>query len=55
MRCCCGALDCPSCGPAQGWHVHSRHCADADGYYDCGQHAYGDDDAPAETDEEEPA
>jgi hypothetical protein len=40
--CLCASPDCLSCGPAQGWHVHSRHCADEDGRYDCGQVAYGD-------------
>jgi hypothetical protein len=41
-QCLCGAPDCRSCGPAQGWHVHSRHCAGEDGRYECGQLAYGD-------------
>ena len=42
--CLCGAPDCRACGPAQGWHIHSPRCSDADGRYDCGQRAYGEDD-----------
>jgi len=41
-HCLCAAPDCPTCGPAQGWHVHSRRCLDADGQVDCGRRAYAD-------------
>jgi hypothetical protein len=56
-RCFCAAPDCPTCGPAQGWHVHTRRCEGADGVYACGQVAYGDSEpeclvcgAPSDTD-----
>ncbi len=26
MACLCGAIDCPSCGPTQGWHVCNTFC-----------------------------
>ena len=42
--CLCGAPDCPSCGPLQGWHVHTAHCWDEDGLPGCGQTAYHDED-----------
>ena len=51
MYCMCGAPDCRSCGPAQGWHVHDASCADEYGYYACGMVAYGDDE-PAQNDPE---
>ena len=44
FQCDCGAVDCPSCGPAQGWHVHTARCVDADGAYACGKTTYGEDD-----------
>ena len=40
--CLCASPDCPSCGPAQGWHVHTRHCADENGLYACGLRTYDD-------------
>jgi hypothetical protein len=51
--CLCGAPDCFSCGPAQGWHIHSRRCQDEDGYYACGQTSYEDAEAQQEADDEE--
>lgn len=48
--CLCGAVDCPRCGPAQGYHVHRRWCYGADGRVDCGEVADGD--APGEDAEE---
>jgi hypothetical protein len=53
MRCLCGSPDCPSCGPAQGWHVHTRRCQDEDGYYDCGQTSYDDHAVQQDDDDEE--
>jgi hypothetical protein len=57
MRCLCAAPDCRSCGPAQGWHVHSRRCWNEEGTVACGQRAYEDQEpccqycqAPADTD-----
>lgn len=44
-RCLCGALDCPSCGPAQGWHVHNATCWGEDGFAECGQMSYDDHEA----------
>lgn len=29
VRCMCGALDCPVCGPAQGWYCHECGCSPA--------------------------
>ena len=40
--CVCGAPDCWSCGPAQGWHVHTRHGWGEDGWPECGMSAYAD-------------
>ena len=41
--CMCGSPDCSSCGPAQGWHVHSRRCVGEDGLsYECGQRSYAE-------------
>ncbi len=42
MSCLCGAIDCPSCGPPQGWPVgierniwHKHYCQCCTQYYDC--------------------
>jgi hypothetical protein len=37
MPCMCGAPDCRSCGPAQGFHVHTFWCIGENGTYECGE------------------
>jgi hypothetical protein len=42
MPCMCGDPTCWSCGPAQGFHVHSPFCVGEDGTYECGEKEYGE-------------
>ena len=39
--CVCGCPTCRSCGPTQGWHIHTVHCYAPDSLVPaCGQLAY---------------